>query len=70
MLPPKGAVFRVRVIAEAVVVSTGRPIMAVARNTRLVDLDQDHEQVHKEHDIAAYVPDPDAGLTGFDRAVE
>jgi hypothetical protein len=29
-----------------------------------------NEVVCKEHDIAAYVPDPDAGLTGFDRAVE
>jgi len=29
-----------------------------------------NEVVCKEHDIAAYVPDPDAGLTGFQRAVE
>jgi hypothetical protein len=29
-----------------------------------------HEVVCKEHDIAAYVPDPPEGLTGFDRAVE
>jgi len=29
-----------------------------------------NEVVCKEHDIAAYVPDPDAGLTGFPRAVE
>ncbi|SCE74994.1 Uncharacterized conserved protein YbjT, contains NAD(P)-binding and DUF2867 domains [Micromonospora haikouensis] len=29
-----------------------------------------HEAVAHEHDIAAYVPDPPGGLTGFDRAVE
>ena len=29
-----------------------------------------NEVVCKEHDIAAYVPDPDGGLTGFHRAVE
>ncbi|TCO14322.1 uncharacterized protein YbjT (DUF2867 family) [Kribbella steppae] len=29
-----------------------------------------HEVVCKEHDIAKYVPDPEAGLIGFDRAVE
>ena len=29
-----------------------------------------HEVVCSEHDIAAYVPDPDGGLTPFDRAVE
>lgn len=29
-----------------------------------------NEVVCKEHDIAEYVPDPDAGLTGFRRAVE
>ncbi|MFI7434637.1 DUF2867 domain-containing protein [Micromonospora haikouensis] len=29
-----------------------------------------HEAVAGEHDIAAYVPDPPGGLTGFDRAVE
>jgi len=29
-----------------------------------------NEVVCKEHDIAAYVPDPDAGLTGFHKAVE
>ncbi|WP_238335050.1 SDR family oxidoreductase [Kribbella amoyensis] len=29
-----------------------------------------HEVVCKEHDIAEYVPDPEPGLTGFDRAVE
>jgi len=29
-----------------------------------------NEVVCKEHDIAAYVPDPDAGLTGFRTAVE
>ncbi|MFI7605754.1 SDR family oxidoreductase [Micromonospora sp. NPDC049366] len=29
-----------------------------------------HEAVAHEHDIAAYVPDPPQGLTGFDRAVE
>jgi hypothetical protein len=28
-----------------------------------------HEVVCAEHDIARYVPDPDGGLTGFDRAV-
>jgi uncharacterized protein YbjT (DUF2867 family) len=28
-----------------------------------------HEVVCKEHDIAAYVPDPPGGLVGFDRAV-
>ncbi|MDO3702233.1 SDR family oxidoreductase [Micromonospora sp. C28SCA-DRY-2] len=29
-----------------------------------------HEAVAREHDIARYVPDPPAGLTGFDQAVE
>ncbi len=29
-----------------------------------------HEAVAHEHDIAAHVPDPPDGLTGFDRAVE
>ncbi|MET7746931.1 SDR family oxidoreductase [Micromonospora sp. NPDC005367] len=29
-----------------------------------------HEAVAHEHDIAAYVPDPPEGLTGFDRAIE
>ncbi|WP_229402968.1 SDR family oxidoreductase [Micromonospora okii] len=29
-----------------------------------------HEAVAREHDIAAHVPDPPGGLTGFDRAVE
>jgi len=29
-----------------------------------------NEVICKEHDIAAYVPDPAAGLTGFQRAVE
>ena len=29
-----------------------------------------NEVVCKEHDIAAYVPDPDMGLTGFHQAVE
>jgi uncharacterized protein YbjT (DUF2867 family) len=29
-----------------------------------------HEAVAHEHDIAAYVPDPPGGPTGFDRAVE
>ncbi|GMA31915.1 SDR family oxidoreductase [Litorihabitans aurantiacus] len=29
-----------------------------------------HEVVAHEHDIAQYVPDPDGGLIGFDRAVE
>ncbi|MFC8848905.1 MULTISPECIES: SDR family oxidoreductase [unclassified Micromonospora] len=29
-----------------------------------------HEAIAREHDIAAYVPDPPGGLTGFDRAVE
>jgi uncharacterized protein YbjT (DUF2867 family) len=29
-----------------------------------------NEVICKEHDIAAYVPDPDAGRTGFQRAVE
>jgi uncharacterized protein YbjT (DUF2867 family) len=29
-----------------------------------------HEVICKEHDIATYVPDPEPGLTGFDRAVE
>ncbi len=29
-----------------------------------------NEVVCKDHDIAGYVPDPEAGLTGFDRAVE
>jgi hypothetical protein len=29
-----------------------------------------HEVVCKEHDIAEYVPDPEGGLTGFERAVE
>ena len=29
-----------------------------------------HEVVCKEHDIAKYVPDPESGLIGFDRAVE
>jgi hypothetical protein len=29
-----------------------------------------HEVVCKEHDIAQYVPDPEAGLIGFERAVE
>ena len=29
-----------------------------------------HEVVCKEHDIAEHVPDPQGGLTGFDRAVE
>jgi uncharacterized protein YbjT (DUF2867 family) len=29
-----------------------------------------NEVVCKEHDISEYVPDPDGGLTGFDRAVE
>ena len=29
-----------------------------------------NEAVCKEHDIATYVPDPDAGLTGFQGAVE
>ncbi|WP_341717376.1 SDR family oxidoreductase [Micromonospora sp. FIMYZ51] len=29
-----------------------------------------HESVAHEHDIAAYLPDPPEGLTGFDRAVE
>jgi uncharacterized protein YbjT (DUF2867 family) len=28
-----------------------------------------HEVVCKEHDIAEYVPDPEGGLTGFERAV-
>ncbi|MFD0787495.1 DUF2867 domain-containing protein, partial [Micromonospora azadirachtae] len=29
-----------------------------------------HEAVAHEHDIAAYVPDPPEGLTGFDRSIE
>ncbi|MGC5054127.1 SDR family oxidoreductase [Micromonospora sp. DT48] len=29
-----------------------------------------HESVAHEHDIAAYLPDPPGGLTGFDQAVE
>ncbi len=29
-----------------------------------------HEVICKEHDIAKYVPDPEPGLIGFDRAVE
>ena len=29
-----------------------------------------HEVVCREHDIAAYVPDPPDGLIGFERAVE
>ncbi|GIJ78156.1 SDR family oxidoreductase [Micromonospora phaseoli] len=29
-----------------------------------------HEAVAHEHDIAAYLPDPPGGLTGFDQAVE
>jgi uncharacterized protein YbjT (DUF2867 family) len=29
-----------------------------------------HDVVCEEHDIAAYVPDPEAGLAGFERAVE
>jgi uncharacterized protein YbjT (DUF2867 family) len=29
-----------------------------------------HEVVRKEHDIAAYVPDPPQGLVGFERAVD
>ncbi|RKN18036.1 SDR family oxidoreductase [Micromonospora musae] len=29
-----------------------------------------HEAVVQEHDIAAYVPDPPEGLTGFDQALE
>lgn len=29
-----------------------------------------HEVICKEHDIANYVPDPEPGLIGFDRAVE
>lgn len=29
-----------------------------------------HTSVTREHDIAEYVPDPEQGLTGFDRAVE
>ncbi|NLU76811.1 SDR family oxidoreductase [Micromonospora sp. HNM0581] len=29
-----------------------------------------HEAIAHEHDIAAYLPDPPDGLTGFDRAVE
>ncbi|MEU5548878.1 MULTISPECIES: SDR family oxidoreductase [unclassified Micromonospora] len=29
-----------------------------------------HEAVAHEHDIAAYLPDPPEGLTGFDRAVD
>ena len=29
-----------------------------------------NEVVCKEHDIASYVPDPEGGLTAFDRAVE
>lgn len=40
--------------------SIARPLVDSLRN----------EVVAKEHDIAAYVPDPPEGLIGFDRAVE
>jgi hypothetical protein len=40
--------------------SIARPLVESLRN----------EVVAKEHDIAAYVPDPPEGLIGFDRAVE